>query len=159
MTVELEIGDTLVAVDKGIAEVVKRLNACGFRTVSSCSGLREDHQTQRGDGQIPYVDVAGRRLDLIEIAEASGWDWSFNGKASYSKDGRPISYVNYSSNKGVVYKMVAGRKGFRQTPSSKEEAIRSQLPFESATLLLETEDSTKDVFIRRKIALLLEAIV
>jgi hypothetical protein len=55
--------------------------------------------------------------------------------------------------------MAAGRKGFRQTISSKEEAIRSQLPFQSTTLLLETEDSTKDVFIKQKIVLLLKAIV
>jgi hypothetical protein len=89
MTGELEIGDALVEVDKGIAEVVKRLNEFGFRTFSSCSGLREDHQTQKSDGQILYVDVAGKCLDLIEIAEVSGWDWCLNGKAYYGKDGRP----------------------------------------------------------------------
>jgi len=121
--------------------------------------LREDHRTQKSLGQIPSVLVAGRRLELIEIAEASGWDWSLNGKVSYGKDGRPISYVNYSSSEGHVCKIVAGRKGFDQKLSSKDEAVRSPLSFEFTALLLETEDSAKDAFIKWKMALLLETII
>ena len=159
MTENVEIDGNVVEVDKGMVDVIKALNMRGFKTVSCCSGLRDDHRTQKSIGHIPSVNVVGRRLELIEIAEASGWDWSLNGKVSYDKDGRPISYVNYSSSEGCVYKIVAGPKGFEQTLSSKKEAIRSQLSFEFTTLLLETEDSTKDVFIRRRIAHLLETIV
>jgi len=159
MTENVEIDGSVVEIDKGMVDVIKALNRHGFKTFSCCSGLREDHRTQRSLGLIPSVNVVGRRLELIAVAEASGWDWCLNGKVSYSQDGRPASYVNYSSREGQVYKIVAGPEGFDQTLSSKEEAVRSQLSFELTTLLLETEDSAKDVFIKRRIALLLETIV
>lgn len=158
LTVELKIGETLVAVDKGIAEVVKRLNELGFRTVSSCSGLREDHHGIHRLEVIAFITVAGRRLELIEIAEASGWDWSLDGTAVYNKEGEPISYVNFFSTRGGVYKLTANDKGINQIPSSKEEAIGSTLPFEFTELELETEEPKKDEFIKRKIARLLKTI-
>jgi hypothetical protein len=156
--VELKIGVTLVTVDKGIAEAVKKLNELGFRTVSSCSGLREDHRGIHRLEEITFVTVAGRRIELIEIAEASGWDWSLDGTAVYSKEGEPISYVNFFRIRGCVYKITAGARGIMQIPSSREEAIRSQLPFEFTSLELETEEPNKDEFIKQKIALLLETI-
>ena len=154
---ELKIGDTLVPVDKGIAEALERLNELGFRTVSSCSGLREDHRGVHRLEGITSVLVEGRRLELIEIAESSGWDWSLDGKVAYSKEGRPRTYVNFSS-QGRVYKITAGSKGIRQIPSSREEAIGSPLPFEFTSLQLETEEPKKDEFLKRKITLLLETI-
>ena len=158
LTVELKIGETLVAVDKGIAEAVKRLNELGFRTISSCSGLREDHRGVHRLEEITSVCVEGRRLELIEIAEASGWDWSLDGKATHSKDGRPKTYVNFSSSQGRVYKITARSNGFKQTLSSKEEAIGSPLPFEFTSPQLETEEPKKDEFLKRKIGSLLEII-
>ena len=153
---ELKIGDTLVAVDKGIAEAVERLNELGFRTVSSCSGLREDHRGVHRLEGITFVEVKGRRLELIEIAEASGWDWSLNSKVFNRPDCR--FYVNFFSIRGCVWKLTADARGIRQIPSSREKAIRSPLPFEFTSLELETEEPKKDEFTKRKIAHLLEAI-
>jgi hypothetical protein len=159
LTVELKIGKTLVAVDKGIAEAVKRLNELGFITVSSCSGLREDHCSMHPLEATTFITVAGRSLELIEIAEASEWNWFLEGKAVYSKEGEPISYVNFFSIQGCVYKLTASARGIRQIPSSMEEAIGSPLPFYFTELELDTEEPIKDEFIKRKIAVLLEAIV
>ena len=155
---EVKIGETLVAGDRGIAEVVKRLNEFGFRTVSSCSGLREDHRGIHRLERITSVLVADRRLELIEIAEASGWDWSLIGKVSQKRARNCRFYVNFFGHEGCVYKLTADARGIRQIPSSREEAIGSPLPFEFTSLELETEEPKKDEFIKRKIALLLETI-
>jgi hypothetical protein len=71
MTTRVRIDGHAVTVDKGIADVVRKLNECGFRTVASCSSLREDHPSQkpRDRSDDPYVRVVGKRPDLIEIAE------------------------------------------------------------------------------------------
>jgi len=157
--VEVKIGETLVAVDKGIAEAVKRLNELGFRTVSSCSGLREDHRGVHRLEVITFVEVKGRRLELIEIAEASGWDWSLIGKVFHARACDCRFYVNFFSIRGGVYKLTADAKSIWQIPSSREEAIGSPLPFEFTSLELDTEEPKKDDFIKQKITRLLEAIV
>ena len=152
VTTNVEIDGNIVEVDKGMVEVIKALNTRGFKTVASCSSLREDHsgirrfRIERSDEA--YVTVEGKHPTLIEIAEASGWDWRFDSK-SYTDDGKtPLDHVNFYKSRGMVYKSVQTAREKRlhlfwrekRAPSSKEEAIQSSLPIIFTTLILTTQN-------------------
>jgi len=174
MTTRMIIEGHAITVDTGMAEVVRKLNECGYRTVASCSSLREDHPSQnpKNRSDNPYVRVAGKRSELIGIAEASGWGWMLEGK-SLAEDGKtPIDHVNFFSTDGQVYRAEArvlkkpeiGPDGkpvhWRQEEirSSKEEAIQSLFPVESTQLTLDIQNAGNDEFIRQRTARLLEVI-
>jgi len=141
--------ENIVIVDKGIADVIRKLNSCGFKTISSCSSLMEDHLDLRYcRSSDPYICIADRHAELIDVAEQSGWDWRLDGK-TYAEDGKmPLDHVNFYSSGGYVYKSVHTARELRvhrfwhekRTSSSKEEAIRYRMPIESTTLTLTTND-------------------
>ena len=76
----IPIDKIIRCVDTSIVEVILELNRNGFATVSSCSGLEQDHDGVRPFN--PYVtfddeyyhDVSAH---LFTLGEAAGWDPSF----------------------------------------------------------------------------------
>jgi hypothetical protein len=180
VTTNVEIDGNIVEVDKGMVDVIKALSKRGFKTVASCSSLREDHsgirrfRIERSDEA--YVTVEGRHPELIEIAEASGWAWRFDSKSYTDDDKTPLDHVNFYSSCGKVYKSVQTAREKRShlfwrekhAPSSKEEAIQTPLPIIFTTLMLTTQDPTtlvvetrepaSDEFIKQRIDALQKAI-
>lgn len=170
MTVKTKLGGKVRRIDKGIADVVKKLNEHGYKTVHSCSSLREDHPSRaprdRSDG--PYVCIQGKYRELTEIAEESGWNWEFSGYSD-TKDGRPVDHVDFIGNpRGQVFKVTSralekpeigpeGRpilwKGSSRTNSSKEEAMEGNVQFTQLTL-----EPGDDLVIKQRISRLLEVI-
>lgn len=170
MTVRVRLDGNFRTVDKGIADVVKELNKRGFKTVYSCSSLREDHpwQAPRDRSDEPYVCVEGKHPELIEIAEASGWNWEFSGYG-YTEDGIPVDHIDFRGKGGGQVVRIVERalekpglgpdggvvfwQSESETTSSKEEAIQNKVEFTQLIL-----DSGNDKFIKQGIARLLEAI-
>jgi hypothetical protein len=160
MTVNIKLNGQTTSIDKGIAEVVKEFNERGFKTTHSCSSLTEDHpiDAPREVSDIPYISFGGKQPELIEIAEKSGWDWEFS-EFGYSSDDKPIdnhSFIGKPNGEVTKYKNRALKKpevlpdGSKivwdlesEIPSSKEEAIQSEIECTVLSLDIEDDKSTK----------------
>jgi hypothetical protein len=170
MTVRVKLNGHIRSIDKGILDVVTELNKRGFKTLFSCSSLNEDHpkQTPRDRSDAPYVTVEGKRPELIDIAEAAGWEWQFSGYA-YAKNESPIDRIDFRGKPDGQILKVKSRalerpeedsEGYpilweleSEMLSSKEEAIQSKT--QSTELIL---DSETEKFKKQKIACLLKVI-
>lgn len=170
MTVRVRLNGHVRRVDKGILEVVIELNKHGFRTLFSCSSLNEDHpkQAPRDRSDVAYVTVEGKRPELIDIAEAAGWDWQFSGYA-YAQNEMPIDRIDFRGKPHGQILKVKSRTLDRpeedsegclflwelesETLSTKEEAVQSKT--QSTELIL---DNKNDKVKKQKIACLLKVI-
>lgn len=80
-------------VDKGLRNLVSRLNEAGYITTGSCSGLTADHRVAPQHSYIWFVKTDKKRLeDIVKAAEIADLLVTYHGTVTFSDDQGKIEY-------------------------------------------------------------------